>query len=619
MANLIGLPRAGATCSYNGVSFLTLYKSSVSSRPILDEAKRTTIYVEHTLSVEGYIATVTTDSSLTTMRKLLTACGGALTYTSKGFGDLTVNVNVVRDVAWGPIPEILEWVPLGGDGNAAKVTWRVTTRIPECDFAKYQFAFVALNYELALDIDESGYTTDRMGGYLEIPMTRITQGNRTLPNNVDFYRPLIRPDVALGFQRKSQSFHVSKDKRRLDFQFVDEEIPVPFPDGVTKIDARETIEGSLDRLGRFIAGAFRGWLVTIEATITLARGLPKTDALAKFFVVVSSRTKHLTDAPPPNGGTKAVLLPLRVRYEDDIFDRTSRFSITFACVAGLTAYGVLSLSGIWKPIEGTGYAKWLTSLGPTNTTGARGWAGAENHAGADAIIDLCIGATSAPYLKQPLGPLNAAPKLGAPADPGSILNAKLKNLDPGSSWVTYRPGLHSHSSANVVRHKPLPRPPGSGGGGGTLTATKSAPVSGGSTVSLPTNVPGSYVGPAITDAGAASALGGLNTGDQGRDYPADVFQRTAAPTRTVDLVGWAVRIGYRIPVPKLDSVGGVPCVEMERHVFETEPWAFGPVLIFFTSWAIRYAVGSAPAGQLPYPANPEFDTPAGTGKNSPLQ
>ena len=118
------------TCAYNGVTFTSLYNSRVSSRPILDEAKRTTVYVEHTLTVHGYIAAQTTDATLTSMRQLLTACGGALDYSNKGFGSLTINAGIVRDVAWGPIPEILEWIPIG-DSNAAEVTWKVSRSWPE--------------------------------------------------------------------------------------------------------------------------------------------------------------------------------------------------------------------------------------------------------------------------------------------------------------------------------------------------------------------------------------------------------------------------------------------------------------------------------------------------------
>jgi hypothetical protein len=198
----------------------------------MDEAQRTTVYVEHSLEVEGYVVpnvvTGTTDTVLSTARKLLTAQGGALDYSDKGFGDLVVNVEAggVRDVSWGPHPEILEWIPLGGDGvGTCKVVWRVTTRIPECTSAVYAGAPLALNYEQDFSIDEAGYTTVGTSGYIEIPMTRRTQTDRSLPDSADQYRERLQAAVPLGYRRNSQDYRLSKDKRRLDFSWRDEEIP----------------------------------------------------------------------------------------------------------------------------------------------------------------------------------------------------------------------------------------------------------------------------------------------------------------------------------------------------------------------------------------------------------
>jgi hypothetical protein len=203
-------------------------------------------------------------------------------------------------------------------------------------------------------------------------------------------------------------------------------------------------------------------------------------------------------------------------------------------------------------------------------------------------------------------------------DDGKPLEAgpKIRNLTKESSWVTYRPGIRQRTRTNVVRHKPLPKPPlnappiGNGGG------LPSLPISGGVVGGL--QATGKYSGPPATDAGPALAQGALDTGDTTTGYPADVFQRAAAPTRTIVFSGFATRIGYRIPVPKLVSVGGLPAVELERDVIETEPTAVGAVLIFGLVWSITYAIGQAPAGSLPYLANPEFGTVGGTGANSPL-
>src|SRR5205823_1873002 len=87
------LPDIGAL-SYNGCTFSPHFESSISGRAVPDNANRTTKYAEYTLTADGY-ATLPTGSNdisarMKTLYQLLTAPGGALTYTGRGF-DFVVN------------------------------------------------------------------------------------------------------------------------------------------------------------------------------------------------------------------------------------------------------------------------------------------------------------------------------------------------------------------------------------------------------------------------------------------------------------------------------------------------------------------------------------------------
>lgn len=128
------LPDVGVL-SYNGCTFSPLYESNVSGKAVEDEARRTIIYMEYTITVDGYVTmpdgAADTSAIMQNMRRLLNAQGGELRYIGRG-NDIEVNVPGSRhkDVKWGPVPKILEFQPLGG-GRSAKIRWMVVVQIYE--------------------------------------------------------------------------------------------------------------------------------------------------------------------------------------------------------------------------------------------------------------------------------------------------------------------------------------------------------------------------------------------------------------------------------------------------------------------------------------------------------
>lgn len=609
-------PNQNVEASYNNVQWLTVYKSRFAAKPVLDEARRTTVHVEHTVELDGYIASNPTNPGLTapdhvmpTLRAFLTQPGANLVIKGKGYGDLVVNdrSSPVRDVAWGPHPEILEFIPLGGDCNAARVLWRCVTRIPECPgfSAGYKFPRVlAFNYEVTYTIDQDGYTTIRTSGYVEIPMTRTTPGSRQVPASADQLREDCRPNVPLNFRRKEQSFRLSKDKRREDFDFLDEEMPAPLPGFSSRCDMRQSLESGL-------GSAFRKWSIRFDADVTIARGKPKSSALAVFLQVVNARLDSLRKATPQ------VLLPTHARYEDVIFDRPSRFELFFQLIEDATIDQTLARSGMWQKIPGVSAQEWRLSMTTAGVNDVRGFARAKNVGSNDAILDLCI-ADTVP------GAAMATDAVALPAlNPGqSAISAddternSVRNLSPRVSWLLYAPQVRYIETANVARHKPLPRP---AGGQTTLTAEKTARQTAQTLASQKAAGAGAGTSAIAGVDAVMAATGGMAAPPAPSGLPADVFQRAAAPTRWVVLSGIALRLAYRIPVPRLDSVGGVPCVELHRDVQEWQPAALGNVLIFALRWRIVYALGSLPQGNFPYLANPAWGTEGGTGDLSALK
>lgn len=565
-----------ATLTYNTVSFTSLYSTKISARPVLDEAQRTTTHIEHRLEVVGYIhaSGAVTDTTWASLRKLLTACGGALTYQNKGYGDLVVNgTSSVKDAAWGPIPEILDFTPLGGDALATRIHWAVTTRIPECDSASYTKEWMEWNWESVHDIDGDGYTTLRINGHLIIPMTRTAQDNRVPPDIVDRCREQILPPVALGFQRRDQSWRMSADKRRLDFSWVDQEIPAAMPDDVTRIDARHSMRATLKD------GGFKKWIFGLDATITLARGIPRDRALKAFLGIIESRTKDLRKKKDVKG--TSLFIPLDLSFEEDVFGRTSRFNFS-ALVISRTSIGLLlKQSKLWYPVDGTDWGKWRTSLEKANATTARGYANLKVPASADLIVDLCrTGGDGNRRLEaKPKGPPRVLKVLGETDDADDDLGVKIANLTPDNSWVQYRMRAAWGEVANVARHRPLPTK-----AVGDLTDSRRR-----------MDVSGS-----ADDIRGAVGAPGFQRGDE----PAEVHQRAAGPTRTLILSGVAVRLGYRVPTPKIDSVSGVVPTELGRDVQEDMVGALGGVPVYRLLFEVEYALPQAPTGHLPSLADP---------------
>jgi len=588
-----------ATCSYNGISFSSLYKSNVSSRPVMDEAQRTTVYVEYTLEIEGYVlpnvVTGTTDTPMSSIRKLLTAQGGELRFEDKGFADLVVNAEAggVRDASWGPHPEVLEWVPLGGDGaGACKVTWRVVTRIPECSTASYSGALLALNYEQDFGIDHAGYTSVTTSGYLEIPMTRRTQADRSLPDSADLYRDRLQNQVSPGYARKDQSFRLSKDKRRLDFSWTDEEIPTPLPERVASIDARQTIH-PVDK-----TSAIR-WNISFNVTIEMVQGAAKSEAMRVFLKLIGSRLEPMKRV----SGGKLQTIPLAFRAEEDIFGRTSQFSITVLFVAAEPLIGrfLVSQSQLWR-VTPTDHSLWLTSLQPFRTHGVRGYNNASASPSSDALVDLCLrrdppraATDTRPAARRDVG------GDGGEREADQFFGTVLRGVTPFNSWLDYSVSLRYNERSGVIRHKLLlPADDSAARSPGQPDSTPSPPYVWGGQLGSDDSVR-DQVGPGIT---AAEGRGTRTT---------DPVQRPVGPSRRIWLMGYGVRLGYRVPVPVLKTVGGVAAIEVERWIDERPASAIAGMPIYKTGWIIEYIIPAAPTKSVEIPANPMFGVDGTSG------
>lgn len=327
--------------SYNGCVFSPLFLSEVSGKCIKDDATRTVKFMEYTITVDGYAthpaanleASLEDSGSMSptmlTLRSLLTAQGGALSYKGRG-NDIVVNMpGGTKDAAWGPVPQIIEFQPLGG-GLSAKIKWSVTVHViepqpvPKVVAATTVKVFdddsitpgpakafqakpgplalppnfrvpriLQFNYESAVSYGEDGYSTITNRGVLEIPLTRDpTQDTRTFAQTADFLRGEIERRIMSGIDLKQyritrRTFTVSRDKRVLTWDFSAEEKGyMDLPLGC--MTARGTYSVKPSKSGMGLAT----WMCTLRATYTVRADQPRRLAWLGFLALLRHRMSY---------------------------------------------------------------------------------------------------------------------------------------------------------------------------------------------------------------------------------------------------------------------------------------------------------------------------------------
>jgi hypothetical protein len=310
---------------YNGCTFGPLVESTISGQCIEDEANRTVKYLEITLTVDGYVTApnpAVLDGiapTMNTLYDLLTAQAGALVYNGRGF-DLSVNQQGANldpvsfgqsrlDVAWGPVPKLLDFVPLG-EGLSAKIRWQVVVRLvrykaPVGAKGKPNFSpLLQFCYETTVGYSEDYYSTISFRGVMEIPLTRVpSQSTRTFTTTVDDQRNQIETRLFAGvdlsrFYVTKRNFDVSYDKRLMRWNFELEEKPYMDQPADCAI-ARGTYGVRPAKVGMGLCT----WLCSLRITYTVRKDRPRRTAWFAFLMMLRHRmaASQLGNLPQFNG------------------------------------------------------------------------------------------------------------------------------------------------------------------------------------------------------------------------------------------------------------------------------------------------------------------------------
>lgn len=378
---------AGFTISYNGYTFD--HPSTVirefRSEPEWDESGRVIKWLNHSITIETWVQSTpptTTDSTITTMRSALEKAGGRLSISLAGTGgdgvnlnSFSVNVSGVRDVAWGPKPGPLVVQPF--TAYNAQVIWTVSFALLNCGSSRSSKLPVAFTYSPVFTIDRDGWSRIVWTGSLEIAMSKNSVGDTHLPDSVDEYLEAIQVPIYPTFQRVSQERRISADKRRLDFTYVDEQMPTPYPAGFTYAT------GSHELTSR--GGSIFLYSGRLEFSARPAKGFTSVDAF-----------KYWTDLIRFHVPSTAI--PRQMRVSRDLFGTGISFSLAYDLIPkgdpkelkpGIDL--AVKDTRFFDPPPGLDPVIWAKSI--AETVGVRGRAGLKVSAADDALVDPCISGT----------------------------------------------------------------------------------------------------------------------------------------------------------------------------------------------------------------------------------
>lgn len=608
----------GVTAVYNGHSFgPSAETTNFSLKPMRDPADRTVTDVMYKITIKDTITSggaegdeLDTALLVRTAIENLSKDAGQFEYSGRGFGDLKININNVRDVKWGPKVTELSCVPTGA-GLAVELTWSVEFRVPNCYDAQYK-GVLYFNFSVAFDIDADGYTTRKYDAELAIAMTRKSVGDRSIPENVDAYREHTVPPLQTGFRRDSQIFSVSQDKTVLKTSIVDSEMPpeVP-PDGCVRASFDNTWQTS---------GSFAKWSVTFDGVYDIARQAGTArQAVQDFIRVVKNRGDatvrriKIGDGIAAGGGAVAVgaveaigggrrifggkvpYIPWSARAsEPNVYGRQQvKLSVTFL-TAGFGLGAVVESSGLWERISlGAPDKQWLAWRSSLPTTfSPRGNAMLAFREGDDKIVDLCKATRPTPPVMS--GP-NYSNLIGGSITTG-LLDIALRKAfpppPPESSWIGMVMDMTVRAATGRILGSTLPSSP----------------------ITLD-HQPTSQTWDAMGDIPAAGYVPSpfpplaeqLRTGSLS-DRTGTFVQQRVKPTLYVTISGAAVRAGHSVPVPELVRINGkTPVLVGTPYFKQAVVYESLSAPIVRAEWNLTFAItdgGTQTMANLPIPVPP---------------
>ena len=586
--------------SYNGFTFPAPLNAEVSVQTRYDSSNRVVKFHTYTINIRAIIvsddaptstANLAVDDNIENIRCRLLKAGGSLKFIGQGMGtDFVINdddiyvdpssgANVASykiDHTYGPKPLSLLLRPVGSN-RAIEIVWTVEVTIPGCcdDSPRNNLNFDDYTYTVAWDISSEGITSRIIQGRLEVPGYRLTAkdgltdapGDRLIFQHADQVWNDIYATFPLidGF-RRDQRRSLSQDRKVLEFTITDTEIGSDNPlfPYMVRMDVAHNASASLP---------FVKWSSSLSGAIEIAPGTPKSFAWIAFRKILEQRFKFARDLMVKNQGQKEtkdeIYRPLltSLSMTELLYGRRLQFSAEWWFTADLKT--VFQGTGLFTPVvtnpdsagELVDWRAWTGSMFQI-VYSARSLANLGFRSSDDIILTSCD-TTELPTNNTIVRKYTTLYDQQQPPYPD----------DPPpkeQSYVNYDQVIYSNQETNTVRHRKTQYQ--------SPDSARSTQLSGSTADGHKLD---NYVGESQSDSEAHST------------------QVRGPSTTTIRVQGRATRVGYKIPIPKVQSVGGQPATVRAAKALQR---VIGKTVyclpIYGAAWFIDLILPGTPAGDL---------------------
>jgi len=416
---------SAATVKYNGVTFPTSSRVKVRGTPIYDSSGRTVKYTRYHVSVDCIFAQDEFPQSITSayglprglveltestgridegfedIRKLLTEPGRKLTLTWTAAGrDFEITTEMCVD--FGPKPSLDLAEPIATT-RAIHVAWSCDATV--CDYYDNPATGVReigqgpnpwgeWNYSIDYSFTPDGLTIKTITGVVEARVYKNGPGDshedgEWINNTAESFLDTLVFPLHDRFSR-SQNYHISQDKRFLNYVITDTEIASdnPYYPGCLRMDVNYRVSGGLmfgPNFSDMKAANGGRWKVSLNGSISVAPGEPRSTAWMAFKTILASRLEAVRYATQVNGKPGFILVPIDIDLEEEIFGRTIHFNTSWVLCSSLAT--LLAGSGMWAPIPGD-WNTWKTNASIQAVHSTRGVRNAVHPASVDVICNF---------------------------------------------------------------------------------------------------------------------------------------------------------------------------------------------------------------------------------------
>lgn len=325
----------------NSVTFPGDVKTEITSKHIKTGDGRGIKYVEHTLTVDGWLYAAdlvtsagTVDAAFEFAKTVLSQSGGQLTIVNKGFGNHYINrdSSYDRDVKFGPHPEMLQWEVIGN--VTCKFVWQVTFTLPWRWNAATSPGILDLVWKVHYEYDAEGFCDRVISGEMEIAGSRSAPGS-IYPLTTSFVEKYVFQNIVcscpLGYHRLGHSIDIDESKTKATFSVKDEaDRGLTYPPGISDMDIVHDIS---TQAGKEMT--ISNWVWVISVTATADARYPTRYAYSACLDAHSQRFNYMLRRIIDTRSGAMVPTPLQFKISENVKKRQ----------ASLTAAWLLTCTG----------------------------------------------------------------------------------------------------------------------------------------------------------------------------------------------------------------------------------------------------------------------------------